>query len=75
MVASPVALRLDVRGEVGMARGTDTYILVRVKLKSVVVEALKAAAREETERTGRFVYVSNLIREALRDWLRARTRL
>lgn len=56
-----------------MARGTDSYILVRVKLKGAVVEALKAAAAEETKRTGRFVYVSNLIREALREWLRGRS--
>ena len=55
-----------------MARTTDSYILVRVKLKSQVVEALKDVANDETRRTGRYVYVSNLIREALREWLRAR---
>ena len=55
-----------------MARTTDSYILVRVKLKSQIVEALKDAAHDETRRTGRYVYVSNLIREALREWLRAR---
>lgn len=55
-----------------MARMTDSYVLVRVKLKSSVVEELKTVAEEETQRTRRFVYVSNLIREALREWLRAR---
>ena len=55
-----------------MARTTDSYILVRVKLKSQIVDALKDAANDETRRTGRYVYVSNLIREALREWLRAR---
>lgn len=48
------------------------YVLVRVKLRQHVANALKAAAEEETRRTGRYVYVSNLVREALRDYLRAR---
>jgi Arc/MetJ-type ribon-helix-helix transcriptional regulator len=48
------------------------YVLIRVKLRHHVANALKTAAAEETRRTGRFVYVSNLVREALRDYLRAR---
>lgn len=55
-----------------MARASDSYVLVRVKLKSTMVQELKDAAADETARTKRFVYVSNLIREALRDWLRRR---
>ena len=51
---------------------TSDYVLVRVKLRQHVASALKAAADEETRRTGRYVYVSNLVREALRDYLRAR---
>jgi Arc/MetJ-type ribon-helix-helix transcriptional regulator len=54
-----------------MPRSTDSYVLVRVKLKSSVVEELKSVADAETDRTGRYVYVSNLIREALREWLNA----
>ena len=55
-----------------MARSSDSYVLVRVKLKSTMVEELKTVAEDETQRTKRFVYVSNLIREALREWLRTR---
>ena len=71
-VASPVALQLRRIDEVAMGGPTDSYVLIRVKLRGSVVEALKDAAEDETERSGRFVYVSNLIREALREWLRAR---
>jgi len=49
------------------------YVLVRVKLRQHVASALKEAAEEETKRTGRYVYVSNLVREALRDYLRSRS--
>jgi hypothetical protein len=48
------------------------YVLVRVKLRQPVATALKAAADEETKRTGRYVYVSNIVREALRDYLNGR---
>jgi Arc/MetJ-type ribon-helix-helix transcriptional regulator len=48
------------------------YVLVRVKLRQPVADALKTAADEETKRTGRYVYVSNLVREALRDYLKGR---
>lgn len=48
------------------------YVLVRVKLKQDVAVAMKAAAQSETTRTGRYVYVSNLVREALREFLKAR---
>jgi Arc/MetJ-type ribon-helix-helix transcriptional regulator len=51
---------------------SSEYVLVRVKLRQPVATALKTAAEEETRRTGRYVYVSNLIREALRDYLRDR---
>jgi Arc/MetJ-type ribon-helix-helix transcriptional regulator len=49
------------------------YVLVRVKLRHHVASALKEAAEAETRRTGRYVYVSNLVREALRDYLRSRS--
>jgi len=71
-VASSVALQLRGGDEVGMGGPADSYVLIRVKLRGSVVDALKEAAEEETERSGRYVYVSNLIREALREWLRAR---
>lgn len=48
------------------------YVLVRVKLRQDVAAELKNAAQSETERTGRYVYVSNLVREALREYLKAR---
>lgn len=48
------------------------YVLVRVKLRQPVATALKTAAEEETKRTGRYVYVSNIVREALRDYLNGR---
>jgi hypothetical protein len=48
------------------------YVLVRVKLRQDVAAELKHAAQTETERTGRYVYVSNLVREALREYLKAR---
>jgi len=48
------------------------YVLVRVKLKQDVAAAMKNAAQSETARTGRYVYVSNLVREALKEYLRAR---
>lgn len=51
-----------------MAKTSD-YVLVRVKLRQSVAEALKDTAKAETQRTGRYVYVSNLVREALRDYL------
>lgn len=54
-----------------MAKTTD-YVLVRVKLRQEVATAFKSLAQRETERTGRYVYVSNLVREALRDYLQTR---
>jgi hypothetical protein len=51
---------------------SSDYVLVRVKLRQHVASALKTAADEETKRTGRYVYVSNIVREALRDYLKAR---
>lgn len=48
---------------------TTNYVLVRVKLREEVAAAFKDMAQRETERTGRYVYVSNLVREALRDYL------
>lgn len=51
-----------------MAKTTD-YVLVRVKLRQDVATALKSVAQRETKRTGRYVYVSNIVREALRDYL------
>lgn len=51
---------------------TTSYVLVRVKLRQEVATAFKDMAQRETERTGRYVYVSNLVREALRDYLSQR---
>lgn len=51
---------------------TTSYVLVRVKLREEVALGLKDLAQRETERTGRYVYVSNLVREALRDYLSER---
>jgi hypothetical protein len=53
-------------------RSSD-YVLVRVKLRQHVADTLKSVAQQETQRTGRYVYVSNLVREALRDYLKAKS--
>jgi len=51
---------------------TSDYVLVRVKLRQHVADTLKTVAQQETQRTGRYVYVSNIVREALRDYLKTK---
>lgn len=58
----------------GFKRGNpdEGWIVVKVKLRPAVVEALKNEATRESEKLHRQVYVSDLLRDAIRLLLLAR---
>ena len=52
-----------------MNHPTTGHHLMRVRVRSRVFQRLKEVAQEETERSGDYVSVSDLVRAALFDWL------
>lgn len=51
---------------------TSPVVLLRVNLKRGAVLVLKDAADRESRLTGRRVTVSDLVRDAVREWIQAR---
>ena len=50
----------------------DTWVVVKVKLRPAIVDALKSEATRESETLHRQVFVSDLLRDAIRLFLQAR---
>ena len=62
--AKPIAAKADTKAQ-------DAWVVVKLRLRPHVVAALHQAAEQESQNTGRRVYVPDLLRDALKAYCTA----